>query len=153
MKRALALFLFLVTCAGATALAGTAANAATRPSGHAAATSPGGPSGIGIRAGGPKVSSSAALYARALKSRYWLRTPDGLEFHSCVHQIPRGGTLDTIHSKIILASGAVRSFASCQYPRLVRPGQPRTPACPPGPPSPPPRAAGCRPPGGMPRRG
>lgn len=128
MKRALALFLLLVTWAGAAALAGTSANAATRPSGRAAALRAGGPSGIGIRAGGPKVSSNAALYARALKSRSWLRTPDGLEFHACVHQIPRGATLDTIHSKIILASGAVRSFASCRYPRLIRPGQARSQA-------------------------
>jgi hypothetical protein len=90
-----------------------------------AATAPaGGPSGIGLTAGGPAVLASAADYAKALTSPDWAATPDGLVYDSCVYQIPQGATLDTTRNQIVLASGATRKLpADCRYPRLVRAAQ------------------------------
>lgn len=102
---------------GASLIAATAsplASAATRP----AVVDP---SGIGIRAGGPQVESNALFYDKARKSRDWTSTPDGLEYASCVHQIPPGARLDSINDTITLASGAVQTIKDCQYPRLVNP--------------------------------
>lgn len=80
------------------------------------------PSGIGIQAGGPEVVSNISLYDKARKSRDWTSTPDGMEYISCVHQIPSGAKLDSINDTITLASGVVQKIRDCRYPRLVTPG-------------------------------
>jgi hypothetical protein len=96
---------------------------AAAPAASASAAAPaGGPSGIGLAAGGPAVLASAADYAKALTSPDWTSTPDGLVYDSCVYQIPQGATLDTTRDEIVLASGATRKLpADCRYPRLVQP--------------------------------
>jgi hypothetical protein len=109
---------------GASLIAATTsplANAATRP---AVAD----PSGIGIHTGGAKVESNVSFFEKARKSRDWTSTPDGMEYSSCVHQIPAGARLDSINNTITLASGAVQKIKDCQYPRLVNPDAPSSPA-------------------------
>jgi hypothetical protein len=69
--------------------------------------------------GGPGVSSSPAAYARALKSKDWVATPDGLMNKSCVQRLPAGAVLD--RDEVILASGARQRIGTCSFPRLVRP--------------------------------
>ncbi|MBO0803005.1 MAG: hypothetical protein J2P25_08020 [Nocardiopsaceae bacterium] len=114
----------LIASAGLCGLAATPATAAI-PGATAQAVRPahsggsGDPSGIGIRRGGPKVRMDPVLFAKALKSPDWVTTPDGLEYRTCVHHVPRGGKLDPVHDTIIEPNGTARSFAPCPYPRLI----------------------------------
>ena len=82
-----------------------------------------GPSGIGLARGGPKVRFDAALFAKAMKSADWTKTPDGLLYKSCVHQVPPGATLVAARNEIVFKNGKVHTFAPCPYPRLVAPCQ------------------------------
>lgn len=81
-----------------------------------------------IRATGPGVSADPAAYAAASASPDWVKTPDGLQYKSCVHRIPDGGTVDK--GDIVLASGVRQKVPACKYPRLVRkaPASPATSA-------------------------
>jgi hypothetical protein len=75
-----------------------------------------------VTAGGPRVSSNPRAYAQALKSKDWVKTPDGLMYKTCVHQVSPGAVVNADGS-ITSASGARQLVASCKYPRLVQPGQ------------------------------
>lgn len=119
MKRLLFLIICIASCAGVSAATVPSAVAATRTPSRQASASAAGPSGIGIKPGGPKVRYDATLYAKAKKSSYWVRTPDGLEYKSCFHQVPPGAKLIPAEDKIVFSDGAVQTFASCPYPRLL----------------------------------
>ncbi len=117
MSKAVLAAISSIIIVGSSLIAATSsplASAATRP----AIVNP---SGIGIQIGGPKVVSNVSLYDKARKSRDWTSTPDGMEYISCVHQIPPGAKLDSINNTITLASGSVQKIKDCQYPRLVKP--------------------------------
>ncbi len=99
----------LVMCTGIVS-ADPAVAASHAPDGAAAVTT-----------SAPRVSSNPAAYARALKSKDWVATPDGLMNKSCVLRLPAGAVLD--RDEIILASGARQRIGACRFPRLVRPQQ------------------------------
>lgn len=123
MKRPLILLACVVACAGAYVAGGSPALAAARAPGQQASA---GPSGIGmarIAPGDPKTRSDAGLYAKAMKSSDWTRTPDGLLYKSCFHQVPPDATLIPDKNEIVFNDGTVQTFASCPYPRLLNPHQ------------------------------
>ena len=98
----------------------TPAPAAARAVYPKAVFSPDGPSGIGLAKTGPKVIASPVLFARALKSRYWTNTPEGMEYRGCFYELPKGTFVDSIHDKFILPSGATQHVSACPYPTIVR---------------------------------
>jgi hypothetical protein len=121
---------------GTSGIAGAAQSARTAlstpnsalPPGRSAAAS----SGIGLPGGlnnsGAGVLSSAVYYDRALRSKLWMPTPDGLVYRSCRYTVPDGSTVDSIRGRITLPTGAVRPLRRCAYPMLSRPGASSAPA-------------------------
>lgn len=75
----------------------------------------------GLNAAGSGVLANARYYDRALKSKLWDPTPDGLVFHSCSYSVPNGSTVDSIRGRITRPNGTVLAVSRCAYPRLVRP--------------------------------
>lgn len=71
--------------------------------------------------GGPDVLVNSTYYNRAVKSREWGNTPDGLVYKSCIYQIPSGAKVDSTRNKIIEASGAALPAPPCPYSRLMKP--------------------------------
>lgn len=106
---------------GSSGIAGAAQSA---PSGRSAVAT----SGIGMPEGlnnsGGGVLKNAVYYDRALKSKLWVPTPNGLVYQSCVYTVPNGSTVDTIHGRITLPTGAVRTLQRCAYPALASPAAP-----------------------------
>jgi hypothetical protein len=94
------------------ALAACAAFAAASPASGAARTGP----VLAPRSGHSMFLANSAAYARALKSKDWVRTPDGLARKTCVHKFPAGAKID--NGVVIMASGARWNLA-CPYPTLV----------------------------------
>jgi hypothetical protein len=82
-------------------------------------------SGIGMPEGlnntGNGMLKNAVYYARALKSKRWVTAPSGLVYQSCAYTVPNGSTVDSIHGRITLPSGAARLLRRCAYPMLANP--------------------------------
>jgi hypothetical protein len=75
----------------------------------------------GLNNSGSGVLKSTVYYDRALKSKLWTSTPNGLVYQSCVYSVPNGSKVDTIHGRITLPTGAVQSLQRCAYPALASP--------------------------------
>lgn len=81
-------------------------------------------SGIGLKAGLPRagtgVLADSNYYNRALKSKLWVRTSQGMVFHSCVYNVPNGSHVDSIHGTITRPDGQSQPLTPCAYPRLLQ---------------------------------
>jgi hypothetical protein len=60
-----------------------------------------------------------AAFARAVGSKDWIRTPDGLAYKTCVHPLPSGARVD--HGTIIYRNGTRHTVPPCTHPTLAYP--------------------------------
>jgi hypothetical protein len=117
---------------GSSGTAGAAQPAQPAPGSSALGGSAAPASGIGMPEGlnntGNGILKNPVYYARALKSKLWVAGPTGLVYQSCAYTVPNGSTVDSIHGRITLPSGAVRPLRRCAYPMLANPAAAAHPA-------------------------
>jgi hypothetical protein len=69
----------------------------------------------------PWIVSDPAAFGRAVKSKDWVYTPDGLAYKTCVYHAANDAVVK--NGDIIEPSGAVRHTTPCAYPMLAYPGR------------------------------
>jgi hypothetical protein len=70
------------------------------------------------------IVSDPAEYAQAVHSKDWVKTPEGLVYHSCAYSVPEGAIAQTSPDgtgEIKETSGAIVHIPACNHPTLADP--------------------------------